>query len=177
MHSRPWLYVTALSIGAFAIGICTTAILRWPVVNPATYLLLVGVIIATRVHTRRTHDSGRPRAHTLLCDIHRQVALLTQDGYVSLVPRPDSDDHETKRLLIGVDHNGTAYVEQLGWSGALRRYSITEDGGIVRRSVASDTITEPDYAWCHGDLTDEQLERLLSRLTGAYLPVKSVAFQ
>lgn len=177
MYFRPWLYVTAMSIGAFAIGICMTSILRWPVVNPVTCLLLLGVVIVMGASLCRPHDSGRPRAHALLCDIHRQVALLTQDGYTSLVPRPHSDDQETRRLLIGVDHNGTAYVEREGWDGALRRYSISKDGGTVRRSVVSDTITEPDNAWCHGDLTDERLEHLLSTLTGAYLPVRSVALQ
>lgn len=177
MYPRHWLYVTAMSIGAFAIGICMTSVIRWPAASPAAYLLLIGIIIAIVASACRTRGSGRPQARRILCDIHRQVALLTEDGYELLIPRPHSKDTETVWLRIGVDHNGTAYIEREGWDGALRRYSISEDGGTVRRSVLGDNLTHDDYAWCHSELTDERLRHLLGSLTRAYAPLQSVAQQ
>lgn len=174
MYSRHWLYVIAMSIGAFAVGICMTSIIRWPAVSSAVCLLAIGVIVATGADLRRPHDSGQPQERSISRSIYRQVTLLTRNGYVSLVPRTCSDNKETERLLIGIDHHGTAYVERVERSGALRRYSISEDGGTVRRSVASGNITDADYAWCHEEPIYEHLKNLLSTLTGVYLPVRSV---
>ena len=173
MYVRLWLHLTAMLIGTFAIGICMVSIIQWPVVGITACVLLVSTVAGIGANAYRLFGCGRTQLRVILRDIHRQVTLLTEEGYELLIPH--SNDADTVWLRIGVDHNGVAYVEREGWNGALRRYTISQDGRTVRRSVLCDDLTDDDRAWCHTELTNQQLEYVLKALLGTYSPVQSVA--
>lgn len=173
MYARRWLYIILMSTGFFAVGISLVIIIRWPVIGLATCAASLSVTIALAVRFGRTFDDGRDSMSCLLRDICHKTTFLVGEGYKFLVP--PRGDAGIRWVRIGTDHEGTVILEEEGFNGTLRRYSINTSTGEILRSALGDELTNRDYKWCHDDLTTERLEHLLTALSGRYSPLRSVA--
>lgn len=173
MYARRWLYIVLMLIGFSAIGISLAVIIRWPVIGLVTFAASLSVTIALMVRFRRVYDDGRDSVSRLLRDICHKTTSLVGEGYKFLVPL--REDARIRWMRIGTDHEGVVILEEEGYNGTLRRYSINTGTGEILRSALGDDLTRHDYAWCHNDLTAERLEDLLAALSGRYSPLRSVA--
>ena len=175
MYVRFWFYGVLTCLGFFAIGLSMIAVIRSPILGVTAFALSLGSTITLAIWLcRLATDDGHTTTRRLLRSIHRHVTFLTEEGYELLIPSEGSDS-QTVWLRIGAEHDGTVIVEKEGWDGILHRYTIHEHEATILRSALGDDLAESDYAWCHGELTDERHEHLLETLSGSCSPVRSIA--
>ncbi len=163
MSVRHWLSGILVLIAAFAGGLALAYAAHATHPLPGTLMLAcsLGVVFALSAGSyRRSQDRSAPSMRRRILAIHEQVNRLTQAGYDMLAPH--DGDHQTARLLIRMER-GTAIVEKEGWHGVYRRYSLQENGRVLR-SILGDRLTEEDHGWLNGELTPDRLEYLLQSL-------------
>lgn len=133
---------------------------------PACALGLM-IVLSVCMHRHRKVRATRATMRSLLRSIHDQVSYLAALGCNALTPH--EDDRHTAHVLIRIERCGTAIIEKVGRNGTNYRYSVRENG-LVLRSVIGATLTGHDYQWCHDELTPARLEYLLAVLRGTYSP-------